>query len=314
MSAGRVVVLGSANVDMVVGVERFPAPGETLLTPGYALHLGGKGANQAVAAARLGVDVAFVGCVGPDDHGEWIRAGLQEEGVDTRWLAVGERPTGVAFIQVEAGGQNSIVVAAGANAEVKPGGLAPEVMSGAGALLLQLELPLAAVLDAARAARAAGVAVVLNLAPAYPLTAERLADVDVLVVNELEAATLAGVSRAAVLAEPEALARELVASVPQVVVTLGAAGVAYARASVDGGISAGRVAAHAVAVVDTTAAGDAFVGALVAFMVRRPAEGLAAAVRYANAAGAIAVTRPGAQPSLPRAAEVESLLDVDAGR
>lgn len=308
MSAGRVVVFGSANVDMVVRVERFPAPGETLLTPGYALHLGGKGANQAVAAARLGAGVAFAGCVGPDDHGEWILAGLQTQGVDTRWLSVGESRSGVAFIQVDSLGQNCIVVAAGANAEVDPAGPAPEALAGADALLLQLELPLAAVLAAARSARAAGVTVVLNLAPAQALGREDLADVDVLVVNELEAATLAGVSRATVLAEPEALARELVALVPQVVVTLGAAGVAYARSATGGGISAGRVAAHDVAVVDTTAAGDAFVGALVAFMVRRPGAELATAVRYANAAAAIATTRAGAQPSLPRAAEVEALL------
>lgn len=324
----RVVVLGSANVDLVVEVESFPAPGETVLAPSYAVHLGGKGANQAVAAARLGGRVTFVGCVGGDEHGAKLRAGLEAEGIDTRWLAEGRLPTGIAFIQVDASGQNSIVVASGANSELQPTDLSLEALDGAGALLLQLELPLDTVLAGARAARERGVTVVLNLAPAVALGAAQLEDVDVLLLNEVEAALLAGVPREAVLADAEGVAKRLVEVVPQVVVTLGGEGVAWAeragvgRGSGDGdstgdgfghgpGAASGRLRAHAIEVVDTTAAGDTFAGALTAFMVANPGAGLGEAARYANAAGASAATRAGAQSSVPTAAEVAALLARD---
>ncbi len=322
---GQVVVVGSANLDLVVEVERHPAPGETLMGSDYERHPGGKGANQAVAAARLGARTAFVGCVGRDDFGDALLASLSEAGVDVVAVERVDRPTGVAFIQVDAGGENSIVVAPGANAELTPARAQrafarPGARAGAGSdvLCLQLEVPLPSVLAAAKAAREAGAAVLLNLAPAVRLGADELRHVTHLLVNTHEAALLLEVPAAEVSREPEAAATELTALVPAVIVTLGERGAVWAQRGRNAGGSGpararnGRLPAFEVEAVDTTAAGDAFAGALAARLSAAPGTAeadLGAAVRYASAAGALATTRPGAQPSLPTASEVERLLE-----
>ena len=298
-----IVVVGSLNVDLVVPVERFPAPGETLLGGDHARHPGGKGANQAVAAARAGGDVRMIGRVGDDAFGTWLRDGLAADGIDTeRVVSMAGVPTGAAFISVGPGAQNVIIVSPGANARLRPDDLEAAAFDGADVLLLQLEVPLDTTLAAAALAKRAGARVVLNLAPATPLDAAELRDVDVLVVNEHEAALLAASSAAAVAADPLAAARGLTALVDSVVVTLGASGAVWAQR--DGG--GGQVAGFPVEAVDTTAAGDAFVGALAAALERRDA--LPDALRRANAAGALAVQRHGAQPSLPNAAAIEAFL------
>jgi ribokinase len=300
-----ILVVGSLNVDLVVGVDRFPTPGETLLGGDYARHRGGKGGNQAVAAARAGARVRMIGRVGDDPFGPWLREGLAAEGIDHHnVLTRAASPSGVAFISVDRQGQNVIIVSPGANAHLLPGDLAAEQFFGASLLLLQLEVPLATTLQAARWARDAGARVVLNLAPAAPLDRDQLRHVDVLIVNESEAASLLGSEAVMVARDPLGASTALCASVPTAILTLGGAGVAWAERSANG-IQTDRLPGHALDAVDTTAAGDAFVGALAAALDR--GTGLARAVNEANAAGALAVTRAGAQPSLPYASEIAAL-------
>jgi ribokinase len=298
----RITVLGSINMDLVVHAPRFPAPGETLLGGPFATHPGGKGANQAIAAARLGDarDVALIGCVGDDGYGAELRGVFAREGFEA--AGVEERAdaaTGVGVITVDASGQNHIVVASGANATVTPDDVERHAaaITAAGVLVLQLEIPLPAIQRGMRLAREAGVRVLLNAAPARELPSEVLRAVDVLVVNELEARTLAGASAGDV----GALARALAARGPElVVVTLGERGAVL----FDGAVLVER-SAHAVRAVDTTAAGDAFVGAFARALIedRSSADALA----FASAAGACAVTVEGAVPSLPSRAAVEEL-------
>ncbi|MCC6406866.1 MAG: ribokinase [Planctomycetes bacterium] len=295
-----VVVLGSLNMDLVVRVERFPEPGETLLGGGFATFPGGKGANQAVAAARLGANVRMLGRVGDDAYGRELVAGLRRDDVDaSRVSSSSAAPTGVAVITVDAHGENHIVVAAGANATLDARAIesASAAFEGARVFVAQLETPLDAVLAGARAARAAGAVAILNAAPAQELSADALAAFDVLVVNQSEAARLAGRR-----ADPETLARELARRGPRaVVITLGAAG---ALALVDGRVE--RRAAFDVPVRDATAAGDAFVGALACSLAERVS--WPTALARASAAGALACTRAGAQPSLPNAVELRDFL------
>ncbi|MFN2321675.1 MAG: ribokinase [Trueperaceae bacterium] len=303
-----IVVVGSLNVDLVVPVERFPAAGETLLGADYARHRGGKGANQAVAAARAGGRVRMVGRVGDDAFGAWLRDGLESDGIDHHGVvALADVPTGVAFISVDARAQNTIIVSPGANGRLSGEDLAAVAFEGADVALLQLEVPLDATLRAAELAKAAGAIVILNLAPATALDAAQLRHVDVLVVNESEAALLLEADPATIANGPERAARALTERVPTAIVTLGAAGATWARRATAGAEpAAGHVPGYPVTAVDTTAAGDSFVGALAAALDGgAPIE---RALSFANAAGALAVTVPGAQPSLPTADAIEALV------
>jgi ribokinase len=281
--AGRVVVVGSVNVDLVVRVERLPGPGETVSGGSFARHGGGKGANQAVAAARAGARTALVGRVGADADGDAARAELAALGVDVADVARdGAAHTGVALIAVDAEGRNQIAVAPGANRAIGPfpAGL---LDAGPGCVLLSFDAPDPVLAEAAQAARAAGWEVVCNPAPQRDLPPALLAAQPVLVPNEHEAAALAGTD------DPEAAARILAGrSGAPVVVTLGAAG---ALVVADG--AALRVPAPVVDVVDTTGAGDALCGTLAAGL----AAGLAldAAVRDAVAAASLSTTRAGAR-------------------
>ncbi|MGW6501739.1 ribokinase [Nonomuraea angiospora] len=289
-----VVVVGSANADLVVQVERHPAPGETVLGSELAVHPGGKGANQAVAAARLGARVALLGRVGADGHGRLLRESLERDGVDLGHLRDTAAASGIAMIAVGPRGDNSIIVAPGANARLTEGDVldAAPLLRSAPVVSLQLEIPLPAVLAAARLARRA----VLNLSPALPVPDELLALCDPLVVNEHEAALLLGAP-----GEPERQAKELLALGPRsVVITLGADGAVVAE---DGDVQA--VPSPRVAAVDTTGAGDAFTGALAWRLAA--GEPLTEAAAFAARVGAAAVRRPGAQDSYPTMAEVEEL-------
>lgn len=299
-----ICVVGSLNMDLVVATLRLPAPGETISGGPFATYPGGKGANQAVAAARLGAAVTLVGRVGDDAFGAALRTGAAQDGVDVRHVQVATGlASGVALIAVEASGQNTIIIAPGANAALTPDDVvaAAPAITAARVLLLQLESPLPTVQQAASLARAAGVQVVLNPAPACPLPAELLALVDFLIPNEHEAALLAGAASAD---DPLALAQALRASsgVSHVIVTLGAAG-ALLLGPEDRPL---WVAAHRVNAVDATAAGDAFVAAFAVALSEgcSPQEALA----WGNAAGALTVTRHGAQPALPTRAELLALL------
>jgi ribokinase len=294
-----IVVLGSANMDLVATSETLPTPGETVLGHGFAMVAGGKGANQAVAAARAGGSCAVIGVVGDDAFGEPLRAGMRDAGVDTDLLRVAHGPSGVALIVVDDKGENQIVVSPGANATLTD--LTPadrSAIARAGALVCQLEVPVEAVTDAARTARAAGTRVILNAAPARVLPGDLLAVTDLLVVNGVEAGIVTGLPGA----EPDALVDALVRLVPRAVVTLGAAGARY------GERNGARVAVPAprVSTVDTTAAGDAFIGALtVAWLEGRT---MADALRWACAAGAACACTLGAATSLPSRSAIEALF------
>ncbi len=300
----HVVVVGSLNMDLVARAPRIPAPGETLLGGEFRTVPGGKGANQAVAAARLGARVSMVGRLGDDDFATQLLANLEADRVDhSAVIQDASTTTGVALIVVADDGQNSIVVASGANMQVTPGDVdaAAETIAAADVLLLQLEIPLDAVQRAAEIAHEHGVPVVLNPAPARDLPADLLSRVDVLIPNESETALLTGLP-VDTRAELEAAARTLLGrGVGTAILTLGARGAMLATGS-----SVELIPTFEVQPVDTTAAGDAFVaGFSVALAEGKP---VAEAVRWGNAAGALAVTRMGAQTSLPRRAELEQLL------
>ncbi|HQE20140.1 MAG TPA: ribokinase [Aggregatilineales bacterium] len=300
----HVVVVGSLNMDLVVRAPRIPAPGETLLGGEFHTVPGGKGANQAVAAARLGARVSMVGRLGADDFATQLLANLEADGIDhSAVIQDASTTTGVALIVVADDGQNSIVVASGANMQVTPDDVdaAAETIAAADVLLLQLEIPLDAVQRAAEIAHEHGVPVVLNPAPARDLPADLLSRVDVLIPNESETALLTGLP-VDTRAELEAAARTLLGrGVGTAILTLGARGAMLATGS-----SVELIPTFEVQPVDTTAAGDAFVaGFSVALAEGKP---VAEAVRWGNAAGALAVTRMGAQTSLPRRAELEQLL------
>ncbi|GHI44443.1 ribokinase [Streptomyces albidoflavus] len=292
------LVVGSANADLVIGVERRPAPGETVLGSDLAVHPGGKGGNQAVAAARLGARTALLARVGDDAHGRLLLDAQRAAGTDTTGVLVGGAPTGVALITVDPSGDNSIVVSPGANARLTPADVraAAPLVAGARVVSTMLEIPLETVAELA-AVLPAGGRLVLNPSPPAPLPAEALAACDPLVVNEHEARFILG-EHAGEL--PEEWARGLLALGPRsVVVTLGAEGALVADGA---GAESTRVPSLKVEAVDTTGAGDAFTAAL-AWRLGL-GESLVEAARYAVRVGAAAVTRPGAQASYPTAEEV----------
>ncbi|MFI6266928.1 ribokinase [Micromonospora sp. NPDC051006] len=305
MSA-HVVVVGSTNLDLVVTTPQLPRPGETVLGENFRTVPGGKGANQAVAAARAGAACDFVGAVGDDAFGTQLRASLVGAGVDVRGLRTVPGASGVALIAVDRDAENFIVVAPGANGALTELDAADRsAIAAADVLLLQLEVPLSTVVRAAGWARAEGTTVVLNAAPAAVLPAELLELVDVLVVNEHEAAVVAGVFSA----DPPVLLDALLELVPRVVLTLGARGAAYGdRRGLRLTVPAPRIDA-----VDTTAAGDAFTGALAVGWAERGGavteDTVTASLRWACAAGAACAQRPGASTALPERAAIDALHD-----
>lgn len=290
-------VFGSANMDLVAYVDVAPALGETVTGRSFSTIPGGKGANQAIAAARAGAKVAFLGAVGEDDFGNEMRRTLAEAGVDVTNLRTAPGSSGIAQIVVDGTGGNSIIVVPGANGTVTtPTAAEIEVISRSEVLLLQLELPIEAVTAAARAARAAGTTVVLTPAPVQPLPAELLEAVDILVANEHEAVAITGQT------DHERALEELRRTVGWVIITLGSRG---ALTSSGDGLAT-LVEAPRVNAVDTTAAGDTFVGALAAARVEgQPAD---RAVRFATAAAGLSVQRAGASSSMPTRAEIDRCL------
>jgi ribokinase len=292
--APRIVVAGSANMDLVGIAARLPLPGETVLGDDFLMMPGGKGANQAIAAARAGADAVFLGAIGSDSFGVTLNARISAAGVDTTHLRTNYGVSGVAVIMVDRSGENSILVAPGANNSFLD--LTPaeeEVIAAGDVLLCQQEIPLGTVVAATRAARAGGTRTILNAAPARDLPPELLANVDLLVVNESEAQAITGSET------PDMSA--LLALVPRVVLTLGGAGARFAdRDGTDE-----LVSPFTVDPADTTAAGDAFTGALaVAWGEGRD---LTDAVRWANAAGAACARKLGASNSLPTRSEIDDL-------
>lgn len=297
----KVVVVGSLNMDLIVRMPRFPMAGETLAGHGFATAAGGKGANQAVAAARLGATVAMFGCVGDDAHGAELRAGLLAEGIDC--TAVATAPgvaTGIATILVDDAGQNAIVIVAGGNGEMTSERLAGHdaLLQAADIVIAQLEVPLATVEATLLRAHELGRTVILNPAPAVgPLPAHWYGLIDYLIPNESEAALLTGIAVDSPQSARQAAQQLLACGAKRVLITLGSQGVFYAD-----GERHLHLPVEPVVAVDTTAAGDTFVGGFAAGL----AEGLSleGAIRLGQQAAALAVTRPGAQPSIPHRHEL----------
>jgi ribokinase len=302
-----IVVLGSLNMDLVAALPHLPRPAETVVAERLQTFPGGKGANQAVAAARLGGNVTMVGRVGSDAFGDTLINSLRSDGVDTtRVERDATEPTGAALILVERSGQNMIAVAPGANSTVGSADVerAAACLESSSLLLLQLEVPVPAVEAAIRAARRVGARVILNAAPAFSLAPDLLRGLDLLIVNEIEASALFGqhVETRDDAAAAGGAALEI--GVRAAVVTLGAAGAVLVNAS---GVSA--IDAIPVDAVDATAAGDAFVGAAAVALAH--GANLRSAARMGAAAGAAAATHTGAQSSLPRPDDVLDLLSTD---
>lgn len=304
MAVPRILVVGSINVDIGVLTERLPTPGETVTGGTLLINHGGKGANQAVAARRLGADVRFIGCVGDDTFGPELRQSMAAEGIGVDGLAtIAGTPSGTAMIVVDAAGRNQIAVASGANLRLTVDWVARfrEDFAWAQVVLCQLEVPLDTVLWTLRTARQHGATTVLNPAPAQPVPPELWPLVDYLTPNEVEAVQMSGLPLAA-LSDASHVARALLARGPRVVIlTLGVQG-----AFVSTHDHTVHVPAFPVAVVDTTAAGDAFNGALAVALAE--ACPLAEAVRFANAAAGLTCIQRGAQNALPVRTQVEACL------
>lgn len=299
---GKILVVGSANTDMVVSTEKFPKPGETIFGNGFMTNHGGKGANQAVAVARLGGDTAFIAKVGEDGFGAATLEMLRGEGIDTTGVSVAPgTPSGVALITV-AGGENNIVVCSGANALLSPDDIhaAEARFEEAGIVLMQLETPVETLTAAAELGKKYGAYVVLNPAPApkEPLPEALLKNVDLLIPNETEAAGISGVDISGDETIPAAMDAIRQLGVKDVIITLGSRG---ACACIDGRLTI--VPAFKVTPVDTTAAGDTFCSGLCVALSE--GRGQEEAIRFAQKAASITVTRMGAQVSIPRREEVE---------
>ena len=312
MANNKILVAGSLNMDQIVRVPRIPALGETLLGAGsLKLVPGGKGANQAVAIARLGAPVAMAGRVGNDPFGERLLSSLRSDNVDTGLIVVDqEEASGVAFIFLAPDGNNAIVVAAGANMRVGQDSVQSstifEAIAQAQALVLQLEIPLETVILFIAAAHNGGVPVVLNLAPGQPLSKEVLRQLEVLIVNETEASLLSG-QRVDSLEDAHIVATVLhEQGIPKVVITLGSQGALLATSDGSGKTRIIYQSAPIVQVIDTTAAGDCFVGALTVAL--NEGQSPEDALRFAVYASALKVTKFGAQSGLPTRAEVDAFL------
>ncbi|MEZ8092634.1 ribokinase [Photobacterium swingsii] len=300
----KLVVLGSVNADHVLQVASFPRPGETLHGHSYSVIPGGKGANQAVAAARLGADIAFIACVGDDSFGLNIREAFANDGINTDAVLVEENtPTGIAMIQVAATGENSICISAEANACLTPARLAPHhtLITHADTLLMQLETPVETITAAARVAKEANTKVVLNPAPAQTLSDDLLQLVDMITPNETEAELLTGVKVVDMASAQQAADVLHNKGIPTVMITLGSQGVWISQNGQGKQVTGFRVDAK-----DTTAAGDTFNGALLTGL--QEGKSLNDAIRFAHAAAAISVTRLGAQTSIPHRHEVKRFL------
>ncbi|VXA79215.1 MULTISPECIES: ribokinase [Aeromonas] len=300
----RLVVLGSVNADHVLRVPHFPRPGETLTGHSYQVVPGGKGANQAVAAARLGALVSFIARIGDDAIGQQMRQGFEQDGIDVSAVELDETlPTGIAIIYVSDEGENSIGISAEANGALSPAMVKRHeaMIADAHTLLLQLEVPLESVFEAAKLARSHGTRVVLNPAPARPLPAELLALVDLITPNQTEAELLTGVKVSDEASAALAADRFHQMGISDVMITLGSQGVYCSNARQQQLIPGFRVEA-----VDTTAAGDTFNGALLA--AELAGADFNAAVRFAHGAAALSVTKFGAQSSIPSKVEVDAFL------
>jgi ribokinase len=299
-----VTVFGSINVDLSLRLPHLPRPGETVLADGSTQTLGGKGANQAVAAARDGAMVHLVGAVGNDGLGAFARQEIAAAAVDVANVTSARSPSGLAMIWVDASGQNMIAVASGANLEARAAAIPTSLLGGDTVVVLQMEVPPGEVAQAIVRAKDSSSRVVLNLAPALPLASEALRAVDVLVVNEIEAEALCAMLGAQYSRRdaPETMLTALGAELSNdVVITLGAAG---AIARHDGAVL--RQTAPPIEALDTTGAGDCLVGVLASALERR--EPFALALRRAVTAASLACTRPGAAPSFPSAAEIEARI------
>ena len=316
---GRIVVVGSLNADLTIYCERLPLPGETVHGNGFAVNPGGKSANQAVAASRLGGNVSLVGAVGEDPNGSMLLSSAAGSGVDVGHVRTSPEPTGVAVIAVDAGGENNIIISAGANGTLSPADVAAasDVLEEAAVVCLCLEVGMETVLAAARAGHDAGATVLLNLSPYGEVPEELTANTDVLLVNAHEAALFLG-DTAAVPA-PDAPAAEwdnaawdrartrfAERGIRQVLVTLGSQGSAVLDSLAPEGARVTRIEPTTVTAVDTTGAGDAFTGAVAVRLAAGDA--LAGAAAFASAAAALATTRKGTQAAYPAAADVARLL------
>ena len=302
----NVVVIGSLNMDLVTRAPRLPVGGETLIGHSFATVSGGKGANQAVAAARLGAQVAMVGCVGNDDYGVQLRDALLAEQIDCQAVSSVDGSSGVALIVVDDNSQNAIVIVAGANGAMTPAVIDrfDAVLQAADVIICQLEIPDATVGYALKRARALGKIVILNPAPASrPLPADWFAAIDYLIPNESEAAALSGMPVDSLQTAESAATRLIAMGAGKVIVTLGAQGSLFAN-----GQGFEHFPAPKVQAVDTTAAGDTFVGGFAAALANGQSE--ASAIRYGQIAAALSVTRAGAQPSIPTMSDVQAFESV----
>lgn len=304
MSGLKIVVVGSSNTDLVVEAPRIPVPGETVLGGDFSVLAGGKGANQAVAAARLGAEVTFVACIGKDDFGDRAVRGFGSEGIDTRYIGRIEGvPSGVALIVVAENGENAIVVAPGSNGLLSPADIegAADTICAADVVVAQLEVPVETVERAFALARAAGATTLLNPAPATELPSDLFALVDWITPNETEAALLSGSTDGEEIDIRHTADVLLQRGVNHVVITRGSRGALYTSRD-----QTLEVPAREVDAVDTVAAGDAFNGALAVALGR--GQDTESALRFASAAASISVTRRGAQPSMPTADDVARAL------
>lgn len=301
---GKILVVGSTNTDMVVRTERLPRPGETVLGGTFLMNPGGKGANQAVAAARLGADVIFVCKTGNDMFGITTRQQLAQEGIDTRFVFIDDHnPSGVALISVDSRAENTIVVASGANANLLPLDVAKAetALEDCDIVLMQLETPMTTIEYVAAEAAKRGKRTVLNPAPGAALSPQLLKSLYLITPNETEAEIITGIRIHNAETEAEAARRIRAMGVQNVIITLGSRGAYICNDRFDEVVPAQKVRA-----VDTTAAGDVFNGALVVALSE--GKSLGEAVRFASCASAISVTRMGAQSSIPYRSEVDRFV------